>query len=459
MKKTEEKVIKFIAASSLIEKGDKILVALSGGPDSVFLLHFLNKYQRKYKIELGAFHLNHKLRGKAADQDEKFCGKFCDKLKIKYFSSVKNVQAFAKKNKISVEEAGRIIRYKLLKEISNKHNYSKITTAHIQDDNTETVFLNLIKGSGITGMSGIPAQRENIIRPVLCLSKDEILDYLHFHKISYRIDESNLSEDYERNYLRKQIIPFIKERLNPSLDETVFNSSLVFQSVKDFFDKNVSEFLNHVVTFDDQSLTINIKFLPDFHKSIITESIREAVRNKWEVNLNFSDVTRILELTNKQSGLTIELSENLVVLKDRRKLIIKKKSSIIDAKKVCIKVGESLETDNGAISIKEFNKNKIKYSADSNIEYISGDNLSKKLIIRKWQNGDKFIPLGMKGEKKVSDFLIDIKMSRLEKQNQFVLVDGDKIIWLIGKRVDNRFKITDETKKVLQLCWKPNKTL
>jgi len=459
VKKTEEKVIKFITAYSLIEKGDKILVALSGGPDSVFLLHFLSKYQRKYRIELGAFHLNHQLRGKAAEQDEKFCGKFCNKLKIKYFSSVKNVQAFAKKNKISVEEAGRIIRYKLLKELFVKHNYSKISTAHIQDDNTETVFLNLIKGSGITGMSGIPAQRENIIRPVLCLSKDEILDYLHFYGISYRIDESNLSEDYERNYLRKQIIPFIKERLNPSLDETIFNSSLVFQTVKDFFDKKVSEFLNQVIASDDKSLTININSFPGIHRSIVTESIREAVRNKWEVSLNYSDVKRILELANKQSGVAIELSGNLIALKDREKLIIKKKSSVITTKKIFIKVGETLKTNRGAISIKEFDKNKIKYNADSNIEYVSGDSISKKLLVRKWQNGDKFIPLGMDGEKKISDFIIDIKMNRLEKQNQFVLIDGDQIIWLIGKRIDNRFKITEETKKVLQLCWKPVKTL
>ncbi len=459
MKKTEEKVIKFIASSSLIEKGDKILVALSGGPDSVFLLHFLSKYHRKYKIELGAFHLNHKLRGNAADQDEKFCSKFCDKLKIKYFSSVKNVQTFAKKNKISVEEAGRIIRYKLLKEISVKHNYSKITTAHIQDDNTETIFLNLIKGSGITGMSGIPAQRENIIRPVLCLSKDEILDYLHLHGIAYRIDESNLSEDYERNYLRKQIIPFIKERLNPSLNETIFNSSLVFQSVKDFLDKKVSEFLNQVIASDDKSLTININSFPGIHRSIVTESIREAVRNKWEVSLNYSDVKRILELANKQSGVAIELSGNLIALKDREKLVIKKKSSVITSKKIFIKVGESLKTNKEVISIKEFDKNKIKYSEDSNIEYVSGDSISKKLLVRKWQNGDKFIPLGMEGEKKVSDFLIDIKMNRLDKQNQFVLIDGDQIIWLIGKRIDHRFRITNKTKKVLQLCWKPDKTL
>lgn len=459
MKKTEEKVIRFISSSSLIEAGDKILVALSGGPDSVFLLQFLHKYKNKYKIETSAFHLNHKLRGKAADLDEKFCSRLCRSLGVRYYSSSKDVRKFAKKNKISVEEAGRLIRYKLLNEISHKNNYSKIATAHIQDDNTETVFLNIIKGSGVTGMSGIPAKRGNIIRPVLCLSKDEILDYLHKNKIAYRLDESNLSEDYERNFIRNQIIPLVKSRLNPSLDETIFNSSFIFQSLKDFIEKNISVCLNKVISTEKFGLTINIGLLEDFHKSIVSESLRSIVSDKWKVSLNFDDVKRILELTNKQSGVIIELSENLIALRNREKIIIKKRSLEINPEKYFIKQGETLKTNYGILSVKIPANDKINFNTEPGTEYISADKISDKLIIRKWREGDKFIPLGMKGEKKISDFLIDIKMNRFEKQNQFILLDGKKIIWLIGKRIDNRYKITNQTKKVLQLCWEPNKNL
>lgn len=459
MKKTEEKVIRFISSHSLIEKDDKVLVALSGGPDSVFLLHFLNKFKKKYKIKIGAFHLNHKLRGKDADADERFCRQLCIKFKVNYYSSEKDVDKFAKEKKVSVEEAGRIIRYNLLTDISKKHNYTKIATAHIQEDNTETVFLNLIKGSGLTGMSGIPVRRDNIIRPVLCLNKDEILDYLHFNGISFRIDESNLSEHYERNYLRQQIIPLIKERLNPSLGENILNSSLVFQSLKQFIDEQVKLLLGEALLSNKEIIKLKINLLNHYHKSIATEAIKNVVREKWNVILNYNDLTRILELLTKQTGLTAELSENIVALKDRESLIIKKKSKAAGAKSFNIKIGEKIKTDFGTLSIIKIEKKKISYSKNPFIEYISGDNIQNTLTVKKWQNGDRFFPLGMKGEKKVSDFLIDIKMNRLDKQNQLVLTDGNQIIWVIGKRIDNRYKVTERTKKVLELCWNPNKKL
>ena len=155
----------------------------------------------------------------------------------------------------------------------------------------------------------------------------------------------------------------------------------------------------------------------------------------------------------------IELSENLIALRNREKIIIKKRSLEINPEKYFIKPGETLKTNYGIISVKIPSKDKINFNTEPGTEYISADKISDKLIIRKWREGDKFIPLGMKGEKKISDFLIDIKMNRFEKQNQFILLDGKKIIWLIGKRIDNRYKITNQTKKVLQLCWEPNKNL
>ena len=456
MKKTEEKVIRFIQSQSLIDRGDKVLVALSGGPDSVFLLHFLKKFKKKYDIELAAFHLNHKLRGKNASADEKFCKQLCEQSGIKLFLENKDVKSYAIKNKISVEEAGRIIRYQFLSAIAHKHNYSKIATAHIQDDNTETVLLNLIKGSGITGMSGIPAKRENIIRPVLCLSKAEILDYLHLKKVSYRIDESNLKNDYERNFLRQQIIPLIKERLNPSLDETIFNTSFIFKNFRKFIDDHIPGFLNSAVKSGKSEIKIDIYSLNSFHHSIVSEALRKIVLQKWKVILNFDDIKRILELTKKQSGVKLELPHNLIILKDRVSIIIRKFRLAEDEKHI-ISTG-TIRLNRGKLSVKRIKKDSVKLNSDSNLEYISADEISGNLTIRKWKNGDRFFPLGMKGEKKISDFLIDIKMNRLDKQNQFIITHDEKIIWLIGKRIDDRYRITNKTKKVLQLCWNPIKS-
>jgi tRNA(Ile)-lysidine synthase len=205
------------------------LVAFSGGSDSVFLLEFLLKYKRRFKIDLAAFHLNHNLRGKEAKIDERFCKNLTAQKKIPFFSTSKNVKLFAKRNRMSLEEAGRELRYGELLKIAKTHNYKKIATAHNADDNTETVLLNLIKGTGIRGLSGIPERREEIIRPILVLTKKEILDYLHNKKIKYRTDSSNIKNDYQRNYLRNEVIPLIKDKLNPQFDSAVFRTSEIIR--------------------------------------------------------------------------------------------------------------------------------------------------------------------------------------------------------------------------------------
>ncbi len=457
MKKTEEKVIKFISSRSLISKGDKILIALSGGPDSVFLLYFLNKFRNKYRIELAAFHLNHKLRGKNSATDQKFCRELCENLNVPLFEAAVTIKSFASKIKSSVEEAGRIIRYRLLNAILLKNGFNKIATAHIKDDNTETVLLNLIKGSGINGMTGIPEKRDNIIRPLLCLNKSEILEYLHSQKIQYRLDESNLSDEYERNYLRQNIIPVIKDKLNPSFDNALLNSSLIFKALKDFIEKYINEASAAVVKSKKNELVINIEAQKKYHQFLIAESLKACVLKKWKISLGFEDIRRLLELFTSQSGTFINLKEGLAACKDRGNLIIRKQHKEKINEEYTIKPEQTINTEYGKISLKFIDQKKIKFNSDPNIEYISADYISEKLILRKWQAGDKFFPLGMKGEKKISDFLIDIKMSRLDKQNQFVLADGKKIIWLIGKRIDNRYRITVKTEKVLELCWKPKK--
>ena len=258
IKKIDQKILKFINEESLLSKGDKVLVAFSGGTDSVFLLSFLLKYKKRFNIQLAAFHLNHNLRGKEAIDDEKYCRKFSRDNKIKYFSESKNVKMFAKKNKISMEEAGRKIRYSELERIANKNDFNKIATAHNANDNTETVLLNLIKGTGLKGISGIPVKRGKIIRPILSVSRDEILSYLEKKKIPYRTDSSNLSSEYERNFLRNKIIPDLKDRLNPQLDNTLLKSSTIFRSISAVLESQIDSKINDAVKFKDKQLSINV---------------------------------------------------------------------------------------------------------------------------------------------------------------------------------------------------------
>lgn len=236
MKSTEQKVIKFIQNHSLINNDDKILVAFSGGPDSVFLLYFLKKFTKKFGIHIAAFHLNHSLR-KSADKEQKFCEKFCDNSSIPFYTLKVDVKTFADQNKISVEEAGRILRYKYLQGYAKDGGFNKIATAHNADDNAETVLLNIAKGTGVKGISGIPVKRENIIRPVLCIRKSEIESYLKQNKIDYVVDKSNLTLKYERNFIRLKIISELEKKLNPQFVNSVLSTSLNLQSFNLFFEK------------------------------------------------------------------------------------------------------------------------------------------------------------------------------------------------------------------------------
>jgi tRNA(Ile)-lysidine synthase len=300
-KTVEQKTLKFIDGNKLIEKGDKVLVAFSGGADSVFLLNLLLKFKRRLGIELSAFHLNHKLRGKSADEDEKFCADFCKKNNIEFYSVSKDIKILARKRKISVEEAGRDIRYAELLKTAKKINAEKIATAHNASDNVETILLNFVKGTGIKGLAGIPVRRENIIRPILCLSSDEIRKYLNENKSPYRIDKSNLDNDYERNYLRNEIIPKLKRKLNPRIEEKITNTATILKDVNSFIENQVDQLGQNIARFDGKELEINVKkiskldigFRSILFKSTLEKNFKLDLKKSIRKMLSLSTINRL----------------------------------------------------------------------------------------------------------------------------------------------------------------------
>lgn len=452
MKATEQKVLRFIKENNLIKSNDKILIALSGGPDSIFLLHFLNKFKNKFKIKLGAVHINHLLRGKESDRDEIFCEAVCKELDIPFYSVRKNVKAFARKNKLSIELAARKVRYSEFEKLVKKNSFDKIATAHVADDNLETVFLNLIKGAGLNGIAGIPVKRDYIIRPILCLTKSEVLDYLEANKFEFRIDESNLSNDYERNFLRNEIIPLIKKRLNPSVEQTMLNASINLQGLVEEIEYGKSE--SDVKLFKNESVQIPLSFFSVNDLKTSLHFLKNKIDSNFSLKLQASDIKKILSLNSKQSGSSEELSYGLTALRSRTGILIKPKSKPSQRVSKTIRVDETVKIGNETLSIKSVNPAEAKINADKKQEFISADGISNIFQIRNWQNGDKFLPIGMKGTKNVSDYLNDIKMDPFEKKNQLVLINKNRIVWVIGKRLDERFKITESTKKALKLCLK-----
>lgn len=448
-KTIEQRVLKFISNHSLISKGDTVLVALSGGPDSVFLLHFLKKYQKKFELELSAFHLNHSLR-KSADAEQKFCNELCKELSVPIYTFKDDIRAFAKQNKVSIEEAGRNLRYKYLRELADEINFNKIATAHNADDNAETVLLNISKGTGVKGISGIPFQRENIIRPILCLRKSEIISYLKKQKISYVFDESNLSEDYERNFIRLKIIPLLEKKLNPGFVNSVFSTSINLQSFIKYIEKTISKLQKKYAESDSNELRLKLSLFTQEDEFIQQEIIRKILSENFKLQPEQKDVEKIIFLKEKQVG-TLELLKNEIkAIRERNyiSLYVKQHHS---GKFIKIKAGETKQFNSHSLSISKVDVSDVKLTPDKNIEYVDGDLTGENFIIRKWKDGDKFKPIGMSGTKKISDYLNDIKTEAREKKNQFVLLSRNKIVWVIGKRLDERFKIKPNSKIIYKL--------
>ncbi|OIP60557.1 MAG: tRNA lysidine(34) synthetase TilS [Ignavibacteria bacterium CG2_30_36_16] len=453
MKTTEQKVLKFIDEKKLISKYDRVLVALSGGSDSVFLLHMFCKYKNKFKLEIGALHINHKLRGEASDKDEEYCKSLCSSLSVEFFSIKKDVKDYSSKNKISIEEAGRIIRYTAFERIAKKNNYNKIATGHHADDNAETVLLNFVKGAGPKGLSGIPYKRGKIIRPLLVLSKNEIQLWLKNKNIETMTDETNLNSDFERNYLRNEIISRLKEKFNPSLEATFFRTSEIFRLQSELIARLSHDVSEKSFYVSKHNLHLILKELSAVHPAIISASLKEKIEETFDTVLNFNDVKKVLTLINNQRGHKTELPKGIICFREKDELIFCEDNSKELFEPVSINIGGTVEAFGKKISIKKVKKVDVSFKIGT--EYLNGEKFTgNKFVLRVWQPGDKFIPLGMKGYKKISDFLTDQKISSNKKKEQLVLLHKEQIVWVVGLRIDNRFKLADDTRKVLQLCIK-----
>lgn len=452
MKTIEQTILKFITEKNLLNKKDKVIVALSGGPDSVFLTYFLKKFKKKMGIEIAAFHVNHKLRGKNADDDENFCKKFSKELGIE-FSSIKiDVRKISAKQKISLEEAGRKVRYSELQKYSEKIGFNKIATAHTADDNAETVLLNLIKGTGLKGISGIPIKRENIVRPLLPIQKKEILEYLGENKIKFRTDETNKDNVYERNLIRNEIIPVIKSKLNPALEESIFYSSQIFRDYYSFIQNEVDDLSKDVLKIGKDEIFIFQDKTKNVPSILRKELFKTSIERNFFVQLTFNDIRSLELLLTQQKGKKINLRNGLDAVKERDGILVKKMESESYSQLTQVFVGKENQINGYKLLLLPKEKKDIKFSLENNYEYISADNITGPLFVRNWVEGDCFIPLGMKGYKKISDFLTDQNISSAEKKRRLVLTNKNRIVWVVGLRIDEKYKITEKTKKILQLC-------
>lgn len=455
MNQIEQKIFEFVKRYNLISEGDKILVALSGGPDSVFALYLLDRFKEKYFFELYAAHVNHNLRGKDSKADEAFCRGLCASMKIKIDVHNVDVKKSAKDEKLSLEEAARKLRYDALQKSCAKFKCTKIVTAHNSNDNVETVMINLLTGTGLQGLTGIPVIRQNIIRPLLCVDKASIMKYLHEKGIQYRIDKTNLENDFKRNFIRNEIIPVLKKEINPSLEETIFKTTRVLEESSALLGNVIASTCIKYVSLSKNKAEIDIKVVDEYGSRILGEIFKKVLKDHFGHEYSYSDFLALSGLLKKQTGKKIELASNLTAFRDRGKIIFIDEKGQKEFSDVKIAFGKEYKCPGFVFKMEIVPKpSKGDLNKDENIEFISADNTDDIFILRKWKFGDKFIPLGMKGFKKVSDFLNEQKVPASEKKQQLVLVNRNNIVWIPGLRIDNRYKLTENTQKVFRLCMK-----
>lgn len=451
--KIEQNIINFINKYKLVQKGDRLLIALSGGADSIFALHFFNKYKKKYQIEVSALHINHLLRENDSDEDELFCKEYCEKGEIQFISKRVDVKSLAPKLKKSIEETARDVRYFKLNDYSEKINATKIVTAHNLNDNTETMLLNLFRGSGLEGVSGIPIMRGKIIRPLLTTSKEDILAYLEQNNISFRTDKSNFENDFSRNFLRNEIIPKLKERINPALDLNVFKFSEILNEsnriISSYAQSIEAEFVKYTELGVEISDLILLKHNTDELFGVLAKA---SIAKYFFIKTTFKDIAHLKSLFFLQVGQKIDLSKNLFATRERDsiniQLKIEKKYEIVDDN---LELNSEIEIDGKIFLATEVDRNEIDFSNQKNVEFIDGDKIIFPLTIRKWDNGDIFKPIGLNGTKTISDFLTEIKIKSTEKKKQLVLLSKNKIIWVVNQRIDESVKIKKSTKRIIKL--------
>ena len=451
-KTIEQDVFSFIKTHNLLTDNDKVLIGLSGGADSVFAIYFLKKFSNKYKITLSALHVNHNLRGSESKRDEEFCRSLCVKLDVKFYCSSVNVNTFAKKHKKSIEEAARELRYSEFQKVASKHNFNKIVTSHNSDDNTETVLLNIVNGAGLNGISGIPIKRDNIIRPFLCLSKSTIINSLVSEKNKFVEDTSNSNLEYRRNFLRKKIIPSLKENINPSIDKVILNSSIVYRNQITIIDFFIEKLFDDIVNSLDGKVIIKISDIEKYPLEIISEIFKKIFSTKLKLEYNFNKSEKLRDLIKSQVGVKVSLGKNILATRERTKLVFSKSELMPTKVNLVIKIGQSIKIGKNEITINYTDKATRENIKSGKIEFINADNLSNNLIVRNWESGDKIQLLGMKGTKKISDVLTDLKIPTLTRKDQLVLVNNNDIVWIIGKRISEKYKVTEVSKKIVKLC-------
>jgi len=455
-----EKTKRLITEKLLIKPNENVLIGVSGGIDSVVLFHILFNLSEKIPFKIGVAHINHLLREKESDRDEFFVMTLAKKHNVPFYKGRFDVKDHAKQKGLSIQHAAREIRYKFFYDVAKTHNYDKIAIGHNLDDQVETFLLRLIKGTGLKGLSSIPLERERIIRPLLYTYRSEIEAYATAHGIEYVEDSSNRKTYYERNFIRKHIIP-IMERLNPSFKEKIFLLLKDITDVNKVFQKLSSDFLKENLFSDREDFWCEKEALnaldPETRFQVLNSIIGMLESNFILLREHVRQIEKIVN--SNKPNVSLNLPWNIKVKRQYNRIIFTKKSPEKNIEGIFeIQEGINFLVPFGIIiEVERYKKmdlmpfiNPVEDRFSENIAFFDSHKIGK-LSVRSFLEGDRFMPLGMKEKVKLKDFFISRKIP-LEKRRRIPLILSDnEIAWIIGHRIDERFKVTDNTEWILKV--------
>jgi tRNA(Ile)-lysidine synthase len=432
-----EQFLNHIDQNRLLNKGDKVLLAISGGIDSMVMLHLF----KSSGFDVGIAHCNFKMRGNESEEDAGFVRELANQYNIPFYSTAFDTLVEAEKMKLSIQMTARKLRYEWFHAMAVRHNYSVVATAHHLNDVFETILLNLVKGTGLDGLTGIPVRQKNIVRPLLFATRQQIEDYAKENVIQWREDSSNLTDHYQRNLLRHQVIPLLRQ-INPSLETTFADTLIRLNAGREFFHAFLKQFSIRNIYYDGKHIMIRKDDLikHPFASVLLWELLKD-------LGFNFDQCVEITK-TDHEVGSTYHSAAYQLTV-NREEFIVSKKE---DKQKLFIEIqsgNETVESGNAILNLTLIEIDKFKLKKDGTIAQLDADKIHFPLTWRNWEEGDKFVPLGMNQSKKLSDFLIDEKVSLPDKDDVTVIESDGEIVWVVGKRIGDSFKVTSQTKRAL----------
>jgi tRNA(Ile)-lysidine synthase len=432
-----QQFLNHIDQNSLFKPSDKVLLAVSGGLDSMVMLHLF----KEAGFSIGVAHCNFQLRGEESNGDEALVNTTCVELGIPFYLKRFDTEVYAWERGISIQMAARDLRYSFFEDVITAHNYNWLATAHHGNDSLETVLLNLVRGTGIEGLTGIAVKHDKVIRPLLFATRAALEEYAAFRRLSWREDSSNASDKYHRNLIRNQVIPLLKQ-INVNLEDGFQHTIERLRGTSALQALVLRKFKEEAIHEETDSTYIDIAGLNAMPQPAVV--LWELLKDK---GFNFDQCHDIMDVKHQPGKIFYASHFQLAI--DRSHFIISEKQN---QEYIEIQIDENQSTVtllHTTLELQIVNKKDFNLVKDLQLAQLDCDSVMFPLTWRSWKSGDQFVPLGMQHHKKLSDFLIDMKISVPDKSRVTVLESDGKIIWVTGHRIDDRFKVTDKTERVL----------